>query len=314
MVAAFLGERFERVLGVTLLQGGAWSSAFRFDTDGRRLVVKFGRHREDYERDALAGSWNLPGAPTPNVLDLGEAFGGCYLISEFVHGQNFDELPADRFSAAQASLLRAYDSLSTIQLPGSGFGIWVGPSGDAPFTTWAEYLTSVPLRDDDRLRGWRERFDAAPDVRAAFDDGQRLVERLAVNCPNERAVNHGDPLWGNILIAADDSIAALLDWGVSVVGDRLYDLAMLMFCQPWKREINVELLATEAVRRSGSDDIDERIKASMLTIGLGALQYQAFAGHIDDLAKTSAWIDQIVRSGSILSLFGVDLDNVERGP
>ena len=301
-VAVFLGQRFESVVSVALLRGGAWSSAFRFDADGRQRVVKFGRHREDYERDALAGSWSLPDAPTPEVFEQGDAFDGCYLISEFVTGANFDELPAERFAHAQSSLMKAYDALSEVELPGRGFGIWVGPSGDAPHGTWSEYLTSVPFRDDDRLRGWRERLTAVPQAKATFDRAQRLVERLAPNCPNERAVNHCDPLWGNILIADDHSVVAILDWGVSVAGDPLYDLAMLMFCQPWKPEINGQQLLAEARRRAGNGDLDERLRASMLHIGLGALQYQAFAGLIDDLATTSAWMTGLMGTGRISTI------------
>ncbi len=301
-VAMFLGEQFENVASIVLLKGGAWSTAFRFDADGRPLVVKFGRHRDDYERDALAGSWNLPDAPTPEVFALGEAFDGWYLISEFAAGEGFDELPAERFAQAQTSVVKAYDALSKIDLPGAGFGIWVGPSGDAPHETWSEYLTSVPLLDDDRLRGWQERLAAMPTAHSTFYQAQRFVELLAPNCPNERAVNHGDPLWGNILIADDNSVTALLDWGVSIVGDPLFDLAMLMFCQPWHAGINVDQLLTEASRRAGTADIDERLRASMLNIGLGTLRYQAFAGGIDDLAKTSAWMTRLMGAGRISAI------------
>lgn len=190
-VDAWLRERYTSVSDVEPLTGGAWSRAFGFVADERSLVGKFGQYRDDYERDALAGSWRVPGAPTPCVVEV------------------------------------------------------------------------------------------------------------AVNCPNERAVNHGDPLWGNILIDDDDGVVALLDWGVSVVGDPLYDFAMLLFCCPWKPAIDAARVRVAACRRAGTSDIHERLRASMLNIGLDTLQYQAFAGLTDDLTKTAAWVEEILRDDGL---------------
>ena len=39
---------------------------------------------------------------------------------------------------------------------------------------------------------------------------------------------------------------------------------------------------------------EERLRASMLHIGVAALQYQAFAGLPSDLAKTSGWMRSIL--------------------
>lgn len=290
VVRSFLAPRFGDVSGLELLKGGAWSAAYAFTADGRQLVVKFGHHRDDYERDALAGTWSLPDAPTPEVLELGDAFDGCYAVQPRMEGHRFDELPPERFDVALDAVLRAYEALATVTLPGSGFGSWTGPSGDAPMATWAEHLTSVPRRDDDRLRGWRERLHAHSDAQAAFDASQALLERLVANCPEDRAVSHGDPLWGNILIADDGSVAAMLDWGVSTVGDPLFDLAMLIFCEPWHAGIDTDRVWASAVRRAGTRDVDERLRACMLHIGLAALQYQAFASRAEDLDKTSAFM------------------------
>ena len=199
-VGEFLRSEFDSVADVALLKGGCWSAAYRFVGDGRQLVVRFGMHRDDYERDALAGSWDLAAAPTPTVLAVGDAFDGCYAISTWVAGDGFDELPRARFTTAQESVMRAYEALASVALPGSGYGIWVGPSGNAPHATWADFLTAVPSRNDDRLRGWEERLNDHGDARLVFDRAQREVERLAPNCPNLRCVSHCDPLWRNILI------------------------------------------------------------------------------------------------------------------
>lgn len=290
-LVALLGDRFGAVSAVEVVRGGAWSAVYRVVAGGRPLAVKLGRHRDDYERDALAATWRVPGAPVPTVREVGDAFGGSYAVLDWVDGDAFDGLPPARFARACDAVLRAYEALATMTPPGTGFGIWVGPSGDAPHPTWTAFLTSVPARDDDRLRGWRERLDRHPEARRVFDAAQSDLERLAASVCEERAVNHGDPLQGNIRIGPDDEITALLDWGVSVAGDPLYDLAMLLLCLPWQPSIDPARVRAEAVRRAGTTDVHERLLASMLHIGLSALQYQAFAGLTDDLTQTTAWID-----------------------
>jgi hygromycin-B 4-O-kinase len=296
-VEAFLRPRWPSASDVTLLSGGAWSSAYRFTTPEQLLVVKFGSHRDDYERDALAGTFQLPDAPTPPVLELGEAFDGCYSIAPFHRGEGFDQLAPGRIREAQRYLMRAYESLSTVAMPGSGYGIWIGPSGDAPHHTWAEFLTAIPQRDDDRLRGWQERLAAEENAKSVFDAAQREVERRAPNSSDERSVNHCDPLQGNILIGPDNRPTALLDWGTSIVGDPLYDLAMLMFCAHWVPSIDTALLRDDAVRRAHASEAGERLYVSQLHIGLSAMQYQAFAGQTDFLRMTADLVDHIRSAG-----------------
>ena len=50
-VARLLCDRYESVADVELLKGGIWSTAFRFNSARWPLVVRFGHHVEDYEKD-----------------------------------------------------------------------------------------------------------------------------------------------------------------------------------------------------------------------------------------------------------------------
>ncbi len=51
---------------------GAWSSAFAFDHQGQRLVVRFGRHLEDFRKDEVASTRFGASLPIPPVLEIGE--------------------------------------------------------------------------------------------------------------------------------------------------------------------------------------------------------------------------------------------------
>src|ERR1700674_565871 len=92
---SFLAERYRgTATAVAGLRGGDWSSAFAFRLDGQDLVARFGRWRDDFEKDAAAMAFAGPDLPIPRVLEIGDAFDGAYAISERHFGIFLEELDA----------------------------------------------------------------------------------------------------------------------------------------------------------------------------------------------------------------------------
>lgn len=285
-VERFLRGRYELVSDVGLLRGGGWSKAFSFRSAERPLVVRFGHHVGDFEKDRMAAAWTRPLLPIPSVVEIGDAFDGVFAISARVEGDKLDELPLDRIGAAVDSLIDGLVELHEVELPGSGYGGWVAPSGNAPHERWRDFLTAVPDRRDPRLGGWRERLAVDRAAQDVFDRAQRTLEGLVHVCRDQREVIHGDLLAGNVLASPDGRIRAVFDWGNSLAGDPSYDLASLMFWAPWHPGIDPRRIREAAVARFG-DDLDERLICYQLHIALDGIQYQAWAGLVDDLGATT---------------------------
>lgn len=288
-VARLLGDRYELVTDVELLKGGMWSTAFRFDSAGRPLVVRFGHHIEDYEKDRMAVRWSRPGLPIPDVLEIGTAFDGVFAVSERMHGDKIDELAPDRIGVAIDHLIDGLVELQEVAVPGTGFGMWAAQAGDAPHATWGGFLTSVPDEDSARVDGWRPAMAASPGELDVFDRAQSKLEELVVDCPDKRQVVHGDLLAGNVLVSPENRISAMFDWGNSLAGDPLYDLAWLMFWSPWHPGIDPERVRRAAARfdDDGTGAIDSRLRCYQLHVALQGMQYQAFAGLDTDLQATA---------------------------
>lgn len=82
-----------------------------------------------------------------------------------------------------------------------------------------------------QVRRWKKQFDASRSRPIAGID--ELFTRLAASPPDGRrpAIVHGDYRLDNVLVGADDKVAAVVDWEMATVGDPLTDVGLLVVYQ-----------------------------------------------------------------------------------
>jgi hygromycin-B 4-O-kinase len=292
-VRAFLSEHFELVSDVQELQRGGWSSAYSFRSGQHDLILRVGHHAEDFGKDRHASTWHAAGVPVPEVLDLGEAFGGFYIVSQRHEGQKLADLDPRRVPRAIESLFEVLVAMRQIRLPGHGFGIWTTPDCNAPATTWAEHLRGVGSRDETRLVGWRRKLAAHPRANRAFQQGCAAMEELTTELPDTRTLVHADLLL-NHLVDGNDRVTAVFDWGNALAGDPLYDIAWILYCIPWFPTVDRRHVRALARRHFPDDDIDRLLRLYELHIGVASLQYQAFAEELASLETSTASISTLL--------------------
>jgi hygromycin-B 4-O-kinase len=292
-VEAFLATRFGgNAADVAPLGTGVWSKAFAFRRAGHDYVIRFGAHQEDFFKDRLAARYASPALPIPRVVELGEAFGGYYAISERVFGTYIDDVDETQMRALLPSLFAALDAARLADLSGTtGYGAW-DADGTAPYPSWRAALVDVANdRPIDRIHGWRERLAASPVGVGPFEEAYGHLLALTDHVPAERHLIHSDLLHYNVLVEAD-RITGVLDWGCGMYGDFLYDLAWLCFWQPWYpawQRIDFRGEATRHYAAIGLDvpHFEERLRCCQLHIGLAGQAYQAYAGDWTDLQDTA---------------------------
>ncbi len=284
-------EKVERFLSRTLavddlelLGRGEWSTAYRFQCEGQRLVARFGLHPEDFRKDRRAFELYASTLPIPRVLEIGRAFDGLsYAISEWSEGERIDRVSKGQLGSCQSSLLDVLDLLRRVRPPTrEGFGWWTA-EGSATHRSWRDVLLSI-VEDDEhpRVAGWRAFLRTHVGWSRAFDVAAERLAEVAGACPPDvRGVLHGDLTAGNVLIGKA-RVFAVIDWGNSLIGDPLYDLAWLVFWSPWHPGLDAGYLLPEARRRyrsetgCESENFEERLLACYLQIGLDAVAYNAF--------------------------------------
>jgi hygromycin-B 4-O-kinase len=289
-VQTFINHHFgDRAGEITRLSGGDWSQAYALSVDGQRVVARFGAHGEDYKKDQIMARWSSGELPIPRVLELGRTEHGYFAISERLQGDFLDTLDGRRMQAVIPSLLRSMDAISSIDVSTTaGYGNW-GPDGHGPQGTWQDALLRKfdGDRPDSRTYGWRAALENSPGGAKEFDTALKVLAQLAGRMPVERHVIHNDLLYRNVLVQGDE-ISAVLDWGNSMYGDHLYDVAWLLYCQPrYTSWPDVDLAG--ALRRhweaSGSvpADLDARLLCYQIHVGLDAQSYNAYNGDWDEL-------------------------------
>jgi len=290
---AFLVGRFgAEVTDIEPIGGGAWSKAYAFQRGGTHYIARFGSYREDFAKDRLAGRYASPDLPIPTVTEIGEAFGGFYAISERAFGGFIDHLDGEVMRATLPSLFAALDAARSADLSATtGYGGW-DATGAAPYPTWQAALLDVATdRPGGRGSGWRERLEGSATGAERFDEAVDRLRTLVAFCPEERHLIHSDLLHFNVLVTGN-RISAVFDWGCSLYGDFLYDLAWFAFWAPWYpawQGIDFRAEATRHFAAIGLEvpHFDERLRCCQIHIGLDGQRYQALVGDWENLEPTT---------------------------
>jgi len=286
--AEFLNEHLDGVENVEFVGEGAWSRCFGFSCDARALVVRFGRHRVDFEKDRVAAAWRSVNLPIPEVLEIGEAFGGYFAISTRAHGVPLESLDARGWRSVTPSLLRALDDLRSIPVTAAHR---FGDDQAGHFASWRDYLLSVQHDAPGRTHGWRERLRGSERGAAVFAAGLDRLAEISHDLLVEPTFVHNDLVNRNVLVEGS-VVTAIFDWGCAFAGDFLYDIAAIVFWTPWYAALrDVDLLehALAHFDAVGADlhDVRRRLEACALHIGLVHIAYNAFLGDWSTLDLTA---------------------------
>lgn len=284
--AAFLRHRYDgQAHKVEPLGGGDWSRAFGFRAGGRDLVARFGQHRADYLADQDAMAFSSSDLPVPRVLEIGEALGGFYAISERHFGRFLETLDQDGWRRVLPAVLRALDALRAIPVDRRTEG------GEGWRAQLLDGLVDHPGR---RVSGWRATLATSDELDSLYRAGERAVASLLGACPEIRHVLHQDLLNRNVLVTEDASrLAAVFDWGCRTDGDFLYEVAWFTFWAPWHPGLAAIDFGNAALGHYQElglavPHFEERLRCYEIHIGLIHLAYCAFVGRSGELGEVAA--------------------------
>ena len=262
-------------------QQGEWALAYSFSDGDSERIVRFSKMDEDFRKDQFAKTFSSSRLPIPQVLDIGQAFGGFYAVSVKADGGPIDNLCPGEMLSVLPELLGLLDALRLVDVSRTtGYGTWTS-DGNAPHTSWRKSLLDVSHdRQGERLSGWKRKLAASSVGNEVFCRAYEKLVALVAFCPEERHLIHADLLHFNLLIA-NSQISSVLDWGSAKYGDFLYELAWFSFWTPWFPSMAGIDFRREALRRFADNHIEtpyfeERMRCYEIHIGLDSLAYSSF--------------------------------------
>ena len=293
-VKEFLSAHFEGgATDVEPVGRGLWSRAFFFRRAGNDYVIRFGNEGEPYEKDRIASKYSSEKMLIPTVIEIGAALGYHFAISERLAGTMIDELRPSEMEKIVPSIMEMLDALRQADVSASaGYGNW-NKEEVGQYSSWRGFLLDVGSDNPtNKIHGWRVSLESSPQGIGSFNQIAAKLKGLAKNCYEGRHLVHTDLLYFNVL-AANGKIAAVIDWGNSIYGDFLYDLANFTFwapLQPVIKEIDLATQANQYFREKGIeiDNFDERLRACELHIGLAGMAWNAYAKNWKELQATTS--------------------------
>ena len=200
--------------GLTRLSGGASRDTWRFEADGRSLILQ--RQREGDARDmateiAALRAAGAAGVPTATVVMASTdrtQLGAAYMIVTDIGGETTPrkilrdaeyEQARQALPAQLAEALVAIHSIDPAAIPG--------------------------LECTDQVERYREVLDMLGEPHPTFELALRWLDG---NRPptSSRGLVHGDFRMGNVIVGAE-GLRAVLDWELVHIGDRMEDLGWL---------------------------------------------------------------------------------------
>lgn len=286
------------VSNIELIGEGAWSRCYGFQQGNQQRAIRFGKYLDDFEKDQVASRYGSPALPIPQLFEIGNAFDGYYAISSRVHGIPLESVSATQWQALVPSLGAAMEAMRTADLSNTtGWGGW-GLDRTAPFERWSQHLFATLVDTPERrTHGWRKKLTESPYAEETFVWGSDLLKQV-VNDAIPRSLLHCDLINRNVLVDGAQ-ISGIFDWGCSLYGDHLYELAWFDFWSPWHPGLDTTLLHLELERRWQTvgyvpEDKANRLTACYLHIGLDHLAYNAWLGDQENLLGTATRMKALV--------------------
>ncbi|MFC1404231.1 MULTISPECIES: phosphotransferase family protein [Streptacidiphilus] len=254
-----------------LLRDGVHHWVLRRPPLGHVLATAHDMSREYQVIAALADSR----VPVPAVHLLctdAEVIGAPFYLMDEVHGRVYrfaddsKDLGAERARALSYRLVDVLAELHAVDPAAVGLAEFGRPEG---------YLERQVTR-------WFRQFEASRSREIPGMD--ELQQRLGQGVPTGQraAIVHGDYRLDNTVIAADDSVAAVLDWEMATLGDPLADVGLMKVYWDVSRDLPGNPVAGAVSAAAGFPAMDDLLDRYAGRTGLDLTPlpwYTAFAGY-----------------------------------
>lgn len=298
-VSTFLAKHLgTKVEDIEPVGKGLWSQAFFFHKANVDYVLRFGNESESYEKDRISSKYSSGNLPIPPVTEIGTALGYHFAISERRAGTMIDELGQNEIENVAPAILDMLNALRQADVSkNTGYGYW-NKDEIGQYSSWYDFLLAVGVDEPiSKIHGWKESLATSPQGIEFFERMTEKLKTLATESYEGRHLVHTDLLHFNVL-AENNKISAVIDWGNAMYGDFLYDFANFTFWSPLHPSIQkIDWLekAKQYFREKEIEipDFEKKLRACELHIGLSGMEWNAHTRNWRELEATTKRIAEL---------------------
>ncbi|WP_420630557.1 phosphotransferase family protein [Candidatus Leptofilum sp.] len=285
------------------LSGGFWSSAYAYQVGTDALVLRLSEMAEGFAIDKAAMHFKSPHLPVPRVIDIGQALGFHYAISERHDGRFIETTAASEGNAVGTALATLLAALRAVPTSKSDRVVWYDQSESANISWHTWLLNGLKDNSGDVVSGWRAKLAEQPEIDNLFKRCEAQIHELLPACPERRDLVHGDLLHQNVLVSEDGGeVTAVFSWKCSALGDFLYDVAWCTFWSDWHPGIaatNIwqRTMTAPDLTPADLENAALRHHCYELQIGASHLGWNAWTGNQKDLEAVAHALERTLSNG-----------------
>lgn len=298
-VGAFLAKHFgAEVTHIEPVGKGLWSQAFFFRRADTDYVLRFGNEGESYEKDRISSKYSSDNLPIPIITEIGTALDYHFAISERCDGRMIDELREYEIENIVPAILDMLNALRQADVSkNTGYGYW-NKDEKGQYSSWQDFLLAVSVDEPtSKIHGWKESLATSSQGIEFFERMTGKLKTLASESYEGRHLVHTDLLHFNVL-ADNNKISAVIDWGNAMYGDFLYDFANFTFWSPLHPSIQ-KIDWLEKAKQYFQEkeikipDFEKRLHVCELHIGLAGMAWNAHTKNWNELEATTKRIAEL---------------------
>jgi len=291
-VKPYIQKHYPNATALTPLTGGLVSQTFSFRSNNEKYIFQTGGARDDYEKQRYVSKQYRGTLPVREVLRIHETDDGtAYCISRYIEGRKLFDLSDHERQELVMPIMDILSQMAQSEIPAdAGYGRF-DATGHAPYQTWVDFVSAIY---NDSVYDWPalvpKGFNDAV-VRKAIAVLHRNIHCLEFE---KSCLVHGDMGSYNI-ITSNGHITGLIDWGLALYGDPLYDIANLLF---WDEKKLMDLNQALKHKHFTNETDKQKLTCYALRIGLEEIYNTVVLNHIGYGVKwVSGRVDEVLKNG-----------------
>lgn len=245
---------------------GEHAQSFFVYTNKKSYVIKFNDEKESFEKDRYAyENFYRDNIPIAKTIDIGQGPESLYhAILEKCNGGHPGHGKKPINGQVVEKMMTLLVKIHEVDIQDTnGYGGWGSDNGNAEHESWSQYLLDFA----DFVRSEEFLFDI--ESKQLIQDVLNSYEQLIKHCPEDRRLVHADCGFDNVLFE-DSEITCVIDWGNSIYGDFVFDIAWLEY---WHDKYNYKNIYKNKIKNRNYKRLAKRIRCYKLKIALSSLHF-----------------------------------------